>query len=39
VPIIWPVKELFIAGQHIHKAEEGRFASVKGPGGASSAGD
>ena len=31
VPIIRPMKGLFIASQYIHKAEEGRFAVPKAP--------
>jgi uncharacterized protein (DUF983 family) len=33
VPIIRPMKGLFIASQYINKAEEGRFAVQKPPGG------
>ncbi len=33
VPIIRPMKGLFIASQYIHKAEEGRFAVQKTPAG------
>jgi len=31
VPIIRPMKGLFIASQYLHKAEEGRFAVRKAP--------
>jgi uncharacterized protein (DUF983 family) len=32
VPIIRPLKGLFIASQYINRAEEGRFAVQKAPG-------